>query len=115
MSHFDKFSAEIDKILAEYKTSRLIRFACWLEYLKRKYWDNRPIPFPMVKSSEGEAVGEPMEVYHLSLYDMMEHEARGQLTAEVLLKGRRINSFSYEGHKQMEEHVGRTTIQPRWV
>ena len=115
MSPFEQFSKEIDNTVKNYKSSRLIRFACWLEYRIRKHWHNRPLPFRMVKSEDGEAVGEPMEVYHLSLHDMMEHEARGQLTAEFLLKGRRINSFSYEGYKQMEEMVGRTTIQPRWV
>ncbi|MEK7612836.1 MAG: hypothetical protein AAB449_01670 [Patescibacteria group bacterium] len=90
-----------------------MRFLLWLQYRKLR-WRNEPLPFRIV-AGEGEPVGEPMEVYHLSLHDMMEHEAFGQLTAEVLLKGRRVNAFSCEGYKQIREMVGRTTIQPRWV
>ncbi len=113
MGYFEQLSEEIDTFAQGYKKSRLMRFVLWVEYRRRR-WKNEPMPFRMVKD-EGEPVGEPMDVHHLSLHDMMEHEARGQLTAEVLLKGRRINAFSREGYKQMEKMVGRTTIQPRWV
>lgn len=113
MSSIEQFSKEIDSITEAHKQSRFMRFLLWLEY-RRLRWRNDPLPFRFVKG-EGEPVGESMDVYHLSLHDMMEHEVRGQLTAEVLLNGLRINAFSYEGYQQMEEMVGRTTIQPRWV
>lgn len=113
MSPFKEFAEEIDTLTQAYKQSRLMRFLLWVEYRRRR-WSNEPLPFPIVEE-QGEPVGEPMDVHHLSLHDMMEHEVRGQLTAEVLLKGRRINAFSCEAYKQMEEMVGRTTIQPRWV
>ena len=113
MSSFEQFSKEVDTIVQAYKQGRLMRFLLWLEYHQRR-WRNKPLPFRFVKG-EGEPVGESMEVHHLSLHDMMEHEVRGQLTAEVLLKGRRINAFSYVAYRQMKEMIGRTTIQPRWV
>jgi len=114
MSSFEEFSEEIDTYARVHKRNRIIgRFLLWLEYRKR-HWNNEPLGFYMVEG-EGEPVGEPMDVYHLSLHDMMPHQVRGQLTAEVLLKGRRINAFSREGYKQMEEMMGRTTIQPRWI
>ncbi len=114
MSPFEQFSEMVDGSAQAYKRGWLARFFLWLEYRRRRR-RNEPMPFRSVKRDEGEAVGEPMDVYHLSLHDMMEHEVAGQLTAEVLLKGRRINSFSCEAYKQMEEMVGRTTVQPRWV
>lgn len=112
MDPFEQFSKEIDTIVEKYKRGRLMRFLLWIEY-RRLRWRNQPLPFRMVE--EGELVGESMDVHHLSLHDMMPHEVRGQLTAEVLLKGRRINAFSREAYKQMEKMVGRTTIQPRWI
>ncbi len=113
MSHFGELTQEIDKMTELHKKSRVARFLLWVEYRRRK-WENKPFPFSWVKY-EGTPVGDPMEVHHLSLHDMMEHEVRGQLTAEVLLKGRRINAFSCEGYQQVERMVGKTTIQPRWV
>jgi hypothetical protein len=113
VSPFEEFSKEIDTITEAYKRGRLMRFLLWLEYRRRR-WHNEPMPFRIVEGG-GDPVGESMEVHHLSLHDMMEHEVRGQLTAEVLLKGRRINAFSREAYRQMAKMVGRTTIQPRWV
>lgn len=113
MSPFEQFSEEVDFKAQAYKQGHFIRFFLWLEYRLRR-WHNEPMHF-LIVDGEGEAVGEPMDVHHVSLHDMMEHEARGQLTAEVLLKGRRVNAFSCEAYKQVEEMIGRTTIQPRWV
>ena len=113
MSPFEEFSKEVDAIAQAYKRGRFMRFLLWIEYRRRR-WRNEPMPFRLVEN-EGKPEGESMDVYHLSLPDMMEHEARGQLTAEVLLKGRHINAFSREAYKRMEKMVGRTTIQPRWI
>lgn len=115
MSHLEKFSKEVDLIAKSHPKSRVVRVFCRIEYWLRRHWENKPMQFYFVDGDHGTPVGEPMDVHHLSLHDMMEHEARGQLTAEVLLKGRRVNAFSREAYVQMEEMVGRTTIQPRWI
>lgn len=107
------FSKEIRTFAQAHERSRLARFLLWIEYCRRR-WHNTPMSFPIVEGV-GEPVGEPIEVYHLSLHDMMAHEACGRLTAEVLLRGRRINAFSRESYQQVEEMVGKTIIQPRWV
>ncbi|MDB5224497.1 MAG: hypothetical protein JWO43_119 [Candidatus Adlerbacteria bacterium] len=113
MTPFEEFSKEVDALTAAHKRSRLSRFVMWVEYRRRR-WSNDPMQFRMVET-EGKPVGDSMDVYHMSLHDMMHHEVCGQLTAEVLLKGRRINAFSRGAYKQMEDLVGRITIQPRWV
>lgn len=113
MSPFEQFSKEIDHITQAYTQGRLTRFLLWLEYRRRR-WRNEPMQFRVVEG-EGEPVGEPMDIYHMTLHDMFEHEARGQLTAELLLKGRHINSFSVGPFERMDEYWGKYTIQPRWV
>jgi hypothetical protein len=89
-----------------------MRFRLWIEYRWRR-WRNEPICFPIAEG--GEAVGESMDIYHMTLHDMFEHEARGQLTAEVLLKGRRVNAFSVGAFEHKGGMWGKYTIQPRWV
>ncbi|HUD03156.1 MAG TPA: hypothetical protein VMR46_04080 [Candidatus Paceibacterota bacterium] len=97
-----------------YPKSRLTRLVCRAEYLYRRHWENRPLPFAFVSSDRGKAVGDSIDIDHLRLHDMMEHEARGQLTEQVLLKGLRANAFSVV-RTQGTNLQGRTTIQPRWI
>ncbi len=78
------------------------------------YLRNRPLTFYWV-GDEGQPVGKPIEVFHLRLYDMMEHEAQGQMTAEVLLRGRKANAIQVLRFDPLNEMNGRTIIQPRWV
>jgi hypothetical protein len=112
MSPFEQFSKEIDTFARMYKKSRVGRFLLWIEYRRRR-WHNEPICFPVAE--EGEKVGEPMDIHHMTLHDMFEHEARGQLTAEVLLRGRRVNAFSVGAFERTDKMWGKHTIQPLWV
>ncbi len=114
MDSFKQFSAEIQKIAGLHSKSRLARFVCRAEYAWRKYWKNEPMPFEWVNKKEGRAVGDPIDIHHLRLPDMMEHEARGQLTAKVLLEGVCTNAFSVI-HSQGIDMQRQTTIQPCWI
>jgi hypothetical protein len=113
MNYFKQFSEEVDSISEMYKRGRFMRFLLWVEYRRRR-WKNEPMAFSIVKD-EGEPVGEPMDIHHMTLHDMFVHQARGQLTAELLLKGRRINAFSIGAFERTGEMFGKYTIQPRWV
>lgn len=113
MSPFKEFSKEADTISEMYKQGRFMRFLLWMEYHRRR-WKNKPMLFHAV-GDEGEPVGKPMDIHHMTLHDMFGHEARGQLTAELLLKGRRINAFSIGAFERTSEMWGKHTIQPRWV
>lgn len=114
MSPFEQFSAEIKQIAELHSISWIARLSCRIEYWKRRYIKNQPLPFWWVRS-EGEPVGQPIEIYHLRLHDMMEHEARGQMTEKVLLGGLCANAFSVVQFDQLDDMHARTTIQPRWV
>ncbi len=114
MSSLEEFSGEIDSIVNTYKKSPLHRLMLRMALHWRR-WQNRPLWFHGTEE-EGEPVGDPIEVYHLRLYDMAEHAVCGELTNQVFLHGRRINAFSQISHEHVEgRRVGKTTIQPRWI
>ena len=75
---------------------------------------NQPLEFSWV-GAEGIAAGEALWVFHLTLHDMMEHQARGMMTNLVLLKGLRANAIQVLDFKQLDDWHGRTLIQPRWI
>ncbi len=108
-----QFSEEVEGIVKAHKNflGRLLLRAkfCW------RFWRNEPMCFFCVEGDEGTPVGNPMEVVHLSLHDMAPHMICGDLTTEVMLRGRRANAFSVVNYEQLEEMVARTTIQPRWI
>jgi hypothetical protein len=115
MDHIsNSLSRHIDEISKSYAKSRLVRAVCRLEYWWRRHWANKPLSFKWVES-EGEPVGEPIDVKHLTLHDMMEHQARGVLTRKVLLEGVRANAIQVLDFKRVDRMAGITTIQPRWV
>lgn len=113
MSPFEEFSAEIQRIAEYHAKSMLIRLILRAEYVWRKYWKNEPLPFAFVGMVDGRAIGNTIDIHHLRLPDMMEHEARGQLTAKVLLGGLRVNAFSMVRSEGVGMQ-GKTTIQPCW-
>ena len=84
----------------------------WIYF--RRVIRNKPLYFHWVQN-EGEAVGGPIDIYHLTLYDMVEHLACGAVTGLVLLYGLRINAIQVLGFERLDEWSGKTTIQPRWV
>lgn len=114
MDCFEKFSNEIDTISRGYSKSWIVRLFLRLEYWKRRYWTNRPLPFKWVKD-EGNPVGEPIKIMHLKLHDMMEHQAQGVLTGKVLLEGLRANAIQELSFEHLDKMNAVTTIQPRWV
>lgn len=109
----DRISPEIDAFAKAFKSSRCARFICRLQYHWLK-WRNTPLLFEWV-GEEGEPVGEPIEICHLRLHDMMEHEALGVMTEKVLLEGLRANAFQVLGFEHSGTLNGKTTIQPRWA
>jgi len=113
MNNFKQFSEENDCISRQYNQGRHMRFLLWIKYHWLR-WRNVPMPFRIVKD-EGVPVGAPMDIHHMMLRDMLEHEACGQLTAELLLKGRRINAFSVGNFARNSDMWGKSTIQPRWI
>ena len=106
-------AAEIEKLAQLHKRSRTARLICRLKYLWLR-WRNEPLPFRWV-DDDGEPVGEPIVVEHMTLYDMMEHQARGIMTAKILLSGLRVNAIQVLGFERLDSLHGKTTIQPRWV
>src|SRR3989344_2504704 len=114
MSSLESFSSGIDGVIRLRSKNRLLRSACRLLYWYR-WFKNRPYPFRLAGVGQGQAVGEPIDIFHLRLYDMMEHEACGQLTGKVVLEGMRINAFSVIRFDKLDEMHARTIIQPRWV
>ena len=114
MRPFEKFSDEINKIAELHPTSRLVRIACRFEYWRRRYWSNETFHFKWV-ADEGTPIGEPIEVIHMTLHDMMEHQAQGILTSRILLEGLRVNAIQRLGFVRLDKWNGKTTIQPRWV
>ena len=114
MSPFEEFSAEIQRLTNLHQRSRLVRVVSRAEYLWRRYWKNEPLQFAFTDGNKGRPIGGTIDVYHLRLPDMMEHEARGQLTAKVLLDGLRVNAFSILNSQGIDMQ-GKTTIQPRWI
>jgi hypothetical protein len=113
MYDFRHFSAEVNAI-ALWHNNLLMRLAHRVEYWERRYFSNEPMPFPVVDNDEGEKVGETIEIRHLRMHDMMEHEARGQLTKRLLLNGLRANAFSIVRSISLNVQT-ETTIQPRWI
>ena len=109
----EKLSAEIDLLTKMHKTSRISRLICRIQYYWLR-WHNEPLPFMWVKD-EGTPVGEPIEIYHMTLHDMMEHQARGVMTGKVLLEGLRANAIQVLGFERLDKWNAKTTIQPRWV
>lgn len=90
------------------RTRRRLRY-CW-----RMFFTNKPLRFHWVEN-EGEAVGKPISVYHLTLYDMMEHQARGIMTWFVLWQNLGVNAIQVLEFERLDDWNGRTMIQPRWV
>jgi hypothetical protein len=84
-----------------------------LEFYRRRF-RNEPLQFHWVES-EGESVGRPIEISHLTLHDMMEHQANGRMTELVLLEGVRVNAIQVVSFERLNEWNGKTIIQPRWV
>ncbi len=115
MTPFEEFSTEIDRIATNHPKSRLVRWYCLFDFLRRRYWANKPLPFMLASADEGQAVGEPIEVVHMTMHDMMPHAVRGALTGKVLLKGLRVNAFKHLGFERLDDWTGRTKIQPCWV
>ena len=113
MSPFEEFSAEISKVAELYPKSWLVRMFCRIEYLIRR-WKNEPLCFKWV-GDEGTPVGKPVEVIHLRLHDMMEHQAAGIVTGKVLLEGMRANAIQRLGCEYLDKMHAKTTIQPRCV
>lgn len=115
MRPFEELCQTIDEIASEYHKSLIARAVLACEYLYRKHWLNKPIPFIRVNEDEGEPVGEPFDVTHLRLCDMLDHAARGELTTLVMIDGLRINAFSVGRFEAIDTGYGRHMIQPRWV
>jgi hypothetical protein len=111
---FQQFSIRVSRI-AETWSSPITRFASFLEYTWRRRWSNKPLPFAWVGIKEGEPMGNPVVVEHLTLHDMMEHQACGILTDLVLLHGLRANAFSVISRELLGNFRGMTKIQPRWI
>lgn len=105
--------AHIEQLAARFNTSRMARFLMWCE-CKRRHYRNTPFAFMWVEH-EGVPVGPPLEVHHLTLHDMMEHQAAGRLTDEILLRGLRANAIQRVSFERTGDYWGKTTIQPRWV
>ncbi len=114
MSPFEELSNEIDQISKLHSKSRLVRVLRRIEYWRRRYWTNETIPFEWVGEG-GAPVGEPIEVVHMTLYDMMEHQVGGILTRKILLEGLRVNAVQKLGFERLDQWHGKTTVQPRWV
>lgn len=114
LTPFEQFSKDIENISLLHTSGRILRFALRVEYWRRRYWTNVTFPFKWV-GNEGVAVGNPIEIYHMTLHDMMEHEAQGVLTGKVLLEGMRVNAIQRLDFKRLDKLNGMTTIQPRWV
>lgn len=113
MTPEEVLSAEIDILVSIWKEGRLARIFCWVQYRWLKY-RNTPFGFRWV-DDEGESVGEPIAVYHMTLYDMMDHQARGIMTGKVLLEGLRVNAIQVLSVERIDDMTSKTMIQPRWV
>ena len=104
---------EAVEMIAQAHKTRIGRIFYALVFWIRKR-RNRPIPFYRVEC-EGAAVGEPFELEHGTMYDMAEHEARGQMTAKVLLEGVRANAFEIIRSELINERWEKSLVQPRWI
>jgi len=114
MDSFAEFSEQISVISRVHSRSRFARLLCRLEYYWRKHWTSRPLPFKWV-DDEGVPVGDVIDIYHLTLHDMMPHQAAGVLTGKVLLEGLRANAIQVIDFRHLDDMNGVTTIQPMWV
>lgn len=65
--------------------------------------------------TEGVPVGDPVEVNHLTLHDMMDYAVECKMTDLILLQGLRANAIHYIDTEVKGEMWGTTTFQPRWV
>lgn len=100
--------------LMRFRLERLLkRVRDRLEYRWRRF-RNKPMCFHWVVD-EGEAVGEPIDIYHLTLHDMAEHQARGKMTYLLLVQGARVNAIQTMRFERLNELSGKITIQPCWV
>ncbi len=108
-----EFSRIIDSVAEGHKLSWLMRLVHRLAYYYLRL-RNKPICFSLV-GAEGTAVGEPLEVQHLRLYDMSEHAVCGALTGKVLLEGLRINAYQVVDYQPLNDDWAKSKIQPRWV
>lgn len=110
---FQQFSYKVVRI-AETWSSSITRLLCFAERAWRR-WGNNPLPFAWVSDKEGEPMGNPVVIEHLTFHDMMEHQACGVLTDLVLLHGLRANAFSVVSRESLGDCRARAKIQPRWI
>ncbi len=108
-----ELSRVVDSVTKAHKLSWVMRLLHRLAfyYLRLR---NKPISFSLV-GAEGTAVGEPLDVHHLRLYDMAEHAVCGVLTGKVLLEGLRTNAYEVVDYQPLNDDWAKTKIQPRWV
>lgn len=60
-------------------------------------------------------MGEPMNVGHLTMHDMLHHSAQCMMTDLVLLRGMRVNAVESLGTTITGDMWGVTKLQPRWI
>ena len=115
MNEFEEFSGDINRVAEQHSKyygiyKVMCRIECWI-----REKNNAPLPFKRVGDGEGEKVGDPIKIDHLTTHDMMGHQARHTLTEKVFLEGVKINAFSVLDFVRLGKHIGISTIQPLWV
>ena len=106
--------SSVSKVAPSQEIDWWTKFKRVLEYRWRIH-KNNPMQFKWV-GEEGEKVGGPLKVHHLTLSDMMEHQACFMMTRAVLIRGRRINAIQVlPEFERVNKMNGISFIQPRWV
>lgn len=76
---------------------------------------NRPLQFKWVRPDEGEPVGFPLFIFHITLHDMFPLACRQFLTEEVLLAGLNCNAVSRGRFVRINELEAFIEVQPRRI
>ena len=64
---------------------------------------------------EGREVGKSLPVHHLTLHDMAEWAILWRMTALILLEEAEVNAIQVLGFERVDEMMGTTTFQPRFI
>ena len=116
-----------DEMLAKKTAVAARRDAFWKtlsreEQKKRKFELNTriktdmPMHFRWVDNNEGESVGFPLFIFHITLHDMFQHACQQFLTEEVLLADLKCNAVSVSDRfERIGELEGFKEVQPRWI